>query len=83
MTNRKVISSQKSKDTVKCECGEEIILLSDEKAMGEAIEAHVAVHLETLKDNERKSTKAESLRDSLIAQVFAKAIQLQNDESNR
>ena len=67
-------------DTVKCECGAEILLLPDVKTMGNAIEAHVTQHIQKTKDPANTATaEAESLRDTLIAQVFNKISTLENN----
>ena len=67
-------------DTVKCECGTEILLLPNVKTMGNAIEAHVTQHIQKLKTPANAAAaEAESLRDTLIAQVFSKLSTLEND----
>jgi hypothetical protein len=65
-------------DTIKCECGFEILLLPDVKTMGNAIEAHVTQHIRKLKPS-ASAAEAESLRDALIVQVFSKLSKLEND----
>lgn len=67
-------------DTIKCECGIEILLLPDVKTMGNAIEAHVTQHIRKLKPS-ASAAEAESLRDVLIAQVFSKLSKLENDRT--
>jgi hypothetical protein len=74
MTNRKLTSSHQKRDTVKCECGKEILLLPDVKEMDHAIEAHiVAVHMQKSKNSEFAAAEAERIRDALIVQVLRKA----------
>jgi hypothetical protein len=66
-------------DTIKCECGAEILFLPDVRAMGQAIEVHVAaVHMQKSKDPAGAAAEAERVRDALIAQVFSKAIESEN-----
>jgi len=74
MTNRKLTSSHQRRNTVTCECGAEILLLPDVKAMDRAIEAHiVAVHMQKSRDSECAAAEAERVRDALIIQVLRKA----------
>jgi hypothetical protein len=61
---------QRRRDMIKCECGAEILLLPDVRAMGEAIEIHVALHVEGAKGPACTTIEAERLRDALIIQVF-------------
>ena len=80
MTIRRLARSHRSIDTIRCECGTEIIILPDVRAMSEAIDAHVIVHIQKLKASERTTAEAERIRDNLIAQVFSKASQSENSE---
>ena len=68
---------KKPKSMVKiiCECGYEILLLPDVKAMGKAIDDHVGVHFHNLKERSCTTVEAERLRDALIAQVLRLASQ--------
>jgi hypothetical protein len=52
---------------IKCTCGSEILLVPDIKAMGEAVENHVAEHK---KKYGLSSDQAEGIRDHLIIQIF-------------
>ena len=65
--------------TIKCECGEEILFQPNVKAMGEAIEVHVSLHMQKLKAPACTAVEAEHLRDALIAQVFTIASQSENE----
>jgi 2-keto-4-pentenoate hydratase len=80
MTNRKLTRIHRSRDSIKCECGAEIVILPDLRAMGDAIEVHVALHLQKLKAPACTTAEAERLQDALIAQVFIIASELGNDE---
>jgi hypothetical protein len=71
LTNRKIVRFQERKDKIKCECGAKIPLLSDVKAMGEAIEVHIALHLEGVRSKPCTTLEADRLRDSLIIQVLS------------
>jgi hypothetical protein len=65
--------------TVKCECGEEIVLLPDVRSMGEAIEIHVALHVQKAKALADPDAEAERVRNALITQVLSKASKLEKD----
>jgi hypothetical protein len=67
---------------IRCECGDEILLLPDLNEMDKAIEDHVDMHLQSLKAPSCTAAEAERLRDVLIAQVLIKAIQSE-DEKNQ
>ena len=58
---------------VKCECGAEILLVTNVKVMGEAIETHVELHRRKLKNPVDAEVEAERIRDFLIGQVLDKA----------
>ncbi len=70
MTKRKIMRFPRRKDRIKCECGAEISLLPDVRAMGETIEVHVALHMEGVKGPACTTVEAERLRDALIIQVL-------------
>ena len=65
-------------DTVRCECGAEIVLVHDGRVMGHAIEVHVALHMQKLKAPAGAAAEAERVRDDLIAQALIKASELEN-----
>lgn len=67
-------------ETVTCECGEEILLVPDLKAMSNAIELHVTLHLQKLKAPVCNDAEAERLKDNLIAQVLRKASQSEDEK---
>ena len=64
---------QERKDKIKCACGAKISLLPDVKAMGEAIEVHIALHLEGVRSQPCTTLEADRLRESLIIQVLMTA----------
>jgi hypothetical protein len=64
---------------VRCECGDEILLLPDLKEIGKAIDDHVDIHLQNLKVPRCTPADAERLRDALITQVLRVASQSQED----
>jgi hypothetical protein len=70
MTNRRIMRFQERKDKIRCECGAKIPLLPDVKAMGEAIEVHIALHLEGVSGQSCTTSEADRLRDALIIQVL-------------
>ncbi len=56
-----------------CECGEGIPLVSDLRAMSDAIEKHAAEHGHTEKDPFKALAAAKRVRELLIKQVFEEA----------
>jgi len=85
MTNKKLTYSHRKIDTILCECGAEIKVIPDVRSMGEAIEIHVAMHIEKMKPVAEEDAEADRLRDDLIAQCFnlilSKTRNLENDGS--
>ncbi len=65
---------------VKCECGDEILLVPDVKEMDKAIEDHVDLHLQGMKGHSCSEAEAEHLRVDLITQVLI--IASQSEEKN-
>jgi hypothetical protein len=65
---------------VRCECGDEILVFSDLKATGRAIDDHVDLHLQNLKAPGCNAAEAERLKDALIAQVIGITGQHENEE---
>jgi hypothetical protein len=82
MTNKKKLRFQGRKDTIRCECGEEILILPDVKATSEAIEGHIVLHLEGVKGPICKPAEAERLRDSLIIQALRIAVKSEDKKTN-
>jgi hypothetical protein len=82
MTNRKVMRFQERKDKINCECGAKIPLLPDVKAMGEAIEVHIALHLEGARGQPCTTLEADRLRDALIIQVLKVAGESEGEETH-
>jgi hypothetical protein len=70
MTKRKIIRFQGRRDKIMCECGTEISLLPDAKAMGEAIEVHIALHMNGGNGPGCTIVQADQLRNDLIIQVL-------------
>ena len=54
---------------IKCECGYEILLLPDLKAMDQAIQKHLLEH----KNRGDKDANDKRIEDALISQIFEKA----------
>ena len=61
-------SSSRRLSFLTCECGYEILILPDLKAMNEAIKKHVSEH----KNKGAKAAEANRIEDELIAQLFKK-----------
>ena len=70
MSNKKLTRSHGKIDTIRCECGKEIMVVPDVRAMDEAIEIHVAMHIEKMKPLAEEDAEANRLREALIAQCF-------------
>jgi hypothetical protein len=73
MKKGKLTRFDQKRNSIKCECGEEISLLPDAKAMGNAIEDHINLHIQKLKGSLCLDAEVERLRDMLIAQVLDRA----------
>lgn len=71
--NRKIVPFSHRKDKIKCECGDEILISLDAKAIGKAIDIHVDSHLAGEKGPICSEIDADRLRDYLIGQVFKMA----------
>jgi hypothetical protein len=67
------------KGFIKCpECGEEILMIPTLRIMSQAIETHVHVHKEQLKEEPIKEhTKAITIRLTLMGQVLKQAVKMQ------
>jgi hypothetical protein len=59
--------------TIKCFCGTEILVLPNVKAMSEAIENHVQIHMQKIQDPAKAEAEAERIRNYLITQALDKA----------
>jgi hypothetical protein len=66
--------------TVRCECGDEILVLPDSKATGKAIDDHVDLHIRNLRTPSCTTAEGERLKDMLIAQVLSLASQIEEDD---
>ncbi len=64
--------------TIKCECGAEILLLPDLKAMNRAIKAHVAEHKKKEKNSGSNSSTSSNI-SQLLSQLTLIKISTQND----
>ena len=74
MQKEKSISKrQKFLSRVRCECGMEIQLVPDLKAMANAIEAHVLEHCKKEKDPVKAAFESDRLWNFLIALTFEQA----------
>jgi hypothetical protein len=72
MASTKKSEDPEKRSTIKCVCGEQILLVPNVKLMGKAIESHVDKHKKKVKDPAEAEAMAESLRDDLIIQVLDK-----------
>lgn len=82
MTSRKMMRFQRRRDKIKCECGAEIPLLPDVKAMGEAIEVHIALHLEGVRGQPCTTLESDRLRDALIIKVLRIAGESEDEQTH-
>jgi len=71
--HKKKIDGENGLSAIKCLCGAVILLVPNVKAMSEAIESHVAKHLQKVKDPKEAQTEAECIRDDLITKILEKA----------
>jgi hypothetical protein len=79
MTNKKLKPSLRKIDSIRCECGKEIKVIPEVRSMGEAIEIHVAMHIENLKPLAKEDEEADRLRDILIVQLFNLLLNKESD----
>ena len=63
---------------VRCECGEEILLLSDLEAMDMALENHVSVHVKNQPDRKRANEEAKRIRELLTKRVVEKIAEIES-----
>jgi len=70
---KKKTGSKKNLPLIKCLCGYEILLVPDVKVMNDAIDAHVATHIQKLQDSAVSKAESERISNYLIAQIFKKA----------
>ena len=83
MANRKMRRFRRWRDRIKCECGAEIYLFPDLKAMSEAIDVHIALHMgEGVKGLAFKTVEADRLRDALIIQVLRVAGESEDEQTH-
>ena len=73
---------RRRRDRIKCECGAEICLLPDVRAMSEAIKVHIALHMEGVKGPACTTVEANRLRDALIIQVLRIAGESEDEETH-
>jgi hypothetical protein len=69
---KKEIDGENGLSAIKCLCGAVILLVPNVKTMSEAIESHVAKHLQKVKDPKEARTEAERVRDDLITKILEK-----------
>ena len=77
MPNKRRVDSlqlNKKLPTIKCECGKEILLVPDLKAMSKAIETHAFEHGKG-KKSEKAASEVEHILDFLTMQVLEKILQ--------
>ena len=83
MTKRKILRFRGRSDRILCECGAEILLLPDVKAMSEAIEVHVDLHLKGVYGRGFSNEEASRLREALINQVLKITGESQDEAINK
>lgn len=66
----RVSNSKATLQTVKCFCGDKILLLPDVKAMSKAITDHAAKHKEQFKDPKKAKEEEKRVTDYLIIAMF-------------
>ena len=68
--------------TIRCECGAQILLVPDLKAMSQAIELHLNEHQKKGCDVEAEA-EVERIRDDLIKQTLTKAAKTATEQSDK
>jgi len=63
---------------IKCDCGEDILLVPDLKAMDKAILNHIKEHLKRESATEERYLKQNNLENDLIQKMLAEASQIGN-----
>jgi len=58
--------------TIQCECGKQILLIPDVKAMAQAIRNHASEHKDVQKDRQKAKSEANRIEDLLTTQVLEK-----------
>ena len=56
--------------TIRCECGQKILVIPDVKEMGHAIESHAEKHREKERIPDKGNSTFERIQDSLIEQLL-------------
>ena len=72
MTIKESCAPFKKLPVIKCECGEEILLIQQVDLMSKAINNHVEAHRAKVSDPIKADLLAEHIEDHLIKQVFKK-----------
>jgi hypothetical protein len=70
---KKKIEIKAGQSSIKCFCGDVILIVPSVKVMSETIESHVAKHLQKVKDPKDAQAEAERIRDDLITKILAEA----------
>ncbi len=70
MKSGKAPVREKARPSIRCECGVEILLVPDLKAMDRAIDTHAMEHGKKEKDPEKAAFEEERIRCILIAQAL-------------
>jgi hypothetical protein len=55
---------------ITCECGKEILIVPDLKAMSQALNAHIHEHCKNLSDPQKADSEANRLLDMLTASLI-------------
>jgi hypothetical protein len=63
-------SRHKRLQSIKCECGTEILLLPDAKAMSKAIDTHIAQHCKNLTEPTLAKAETERLWELIVSRLF-------------
>lgn len=67
--------SRKNSQTIRCECGAEILLIPDVKEMGRLIDIHAKEHGQKEKNPEIAKSAIKRIQDLLTEQVLEKALE--------
>jgi hypothetical protein len=69
------LNEKKSLTSIKCECGAEILLVPDLKAMNKAIENHAFEHGKVKKDSREAASEVERILQLLTVEVLEKILE--------
>ena len=82
MTKRKLMRYSQRKETITCECGVEIDVVTNAKAMSNSIDDHIVIHMQNI-EGLATAAEADRIKDVLIRQAFKIAIQSKDEKMKK